>query len=59
MKMKITFEENGIEILHREKTIGEDKYPDGKRMLQSDIVWDLDEILVEVENIINEEPPKF
>lgn len=55
---KIIFEEEGKNILEKSITLSEDKYPDGKRMLQDStgISWD---ILNEVEDIINNGEPKF
>lgn len=58
MIARIIFEEDGKVIMEKVLNVSEDKYRDGKRMLQDigGIYWD---ILHEVEDIINNGEPKF
>jgi len=59
VKVTIIFEENDEEIIKRQFAISEDTYPDGKRMLQDDAMWEYTDLLNEVEDIINNGSPKF
>ncbi len=59
IKVKISFSENEENLMEREFAISEDTYPDGKRMLQDDAMWEYTDLLNEVEDIINNGAPKF
>ena len=59
MIARIIFEENDKVILEKQVTLSEDKYPDGKRMLNDNFMWDWTDLLNEVEDIINNGEPKL
>lgn len=59
VNVTITFKENDEELIKREYAISEDVYPDGKRMLNDDAMWEYSDLLNEVEDIINNNTPKF
>lgn len=59
VKVTISFNEDGENLIRREYAISEDKYSDGRRMLNNDAMWEYRELLNEVEDIINNGAPKF
>ena len=59
VKVTISFDEDGENLIRREYAISEDTYPDGRRMLNDDAMWEYTDLLNEVEDIINNAAPKF